>query len=107
MSNDELQRRLNKSWIRKFWDEHGSWALLLIVGLLCYGGGAQHAAWNMGTLNREQAAKIERLTEQVTRLNMTVVPAARQAAQDAGRAVEQVEKLVNQPEGTGPVPAAK
>lgn len=98
MSNEELQRRTRTSQYRRFWDHHGSWALLFMVGILCYGFGAQHAAYNMGKLNQSQAEKIERLTDQNARLSMTIAPAAHRAAEDASRAVKQVEKLVNSPE---------
>lgn len=94
MSNDELERKLNKSQCRRYWDRHGSWLLISLVGFLCYGMGAQHAAYNMGKLNLAQAEKIERLTEQNTRLSMTIAPAAQQAAKDASRAAEQVEKAI-------------
>lgn len=96
MSDEELQQRLKKSGIRKCWERHGSWALLLVVGLLCYGFGAQHAAYNMGKVNQAQTEKIERLIDQNARLSMTIAPAARQAAEDASRAVERAEKIMGE-----------
>lgn len=82
------------SKLRLFWLRHGSWLMLLVVGLICFGAGVQMQTITMGKLCSHQAAKIEHLVAENARLAEKLIPAAEQAAESANKAVERVESAL-------------
>lgn len=76
--------------IRNIWHRHGSWALLTLVGLMCFGAGVQMQTHTMAEVCRYQAEKIERLTVENALLANKLIPAAEKAAENIERAVERL-----------------
>lgn len=79
-----------------FWLRHGSWVMLMVVGLICFGAGVQLQTITMGKLCSHQALKIEHLVAENARLAEKLIPAAEQAAENANRAVERVESVLGE-----------
>lgn len=84
------------SRFRLFWLRHGSWVMLLIVGLICFGAGVQMQTITMGKMCSHQALKIEHLVAENARLAEKLIPAAQKAADNANKAVERVESVLAQ-----------
>lgn len=84
------------SRFKLFWLRHGSWVMLLVVGLICFGAGVQMQTITMGKLCSHQALKIEYLVAENARLAEKLIPAAEQAAESANKAVERVESVLGQ-----------
>lgn len=116
MSDEELARHLNKSWIRRIWDDHGAWAMVVTVAFLGYMTGVQHNAYNAhklakvaATLAAEQdatrVARIRELNAEVTRLSLVVAEKGQVAVEKAEKAVEGVQQMIqNQPGTESPQP---
>lgn len=110
MSDEELKRRLGKG--RRLWDHHGSWLLLVVIGISCFMAGGQFQAYSdekvlktvIESHERQDAQRVVRIREllgQVDDLQSRVVPQASQAAkraeQAAQKATEAVEMAVGSP----------
>lgn len=106
MSNEELQRRLDKGRGRRLWDNHGSWLLLAFVAIMCYMVGAQHTAYGYREAIKELAASYERQdalrvarirqqNEQILQLTGELAPAAKKAADQAAQAAEKASRVLD------------
>lgn len=110
MSDEELKRRLGKG--RRLWDHHGSWLLLVVIGISCFMAGGQFQAYSdektlktvIESHERQDAQRVVRIREllgQVDELQSRLVPQASQAAkkaeQAAQKATEAVEKASAMP----------
>lgn len=82
---------------KRFWDGHGSWLLLLIVGICCWMGGSQYNAATTGRTveilvnsqdneTAEYRKRIRQLHDKIDELNTSVRPQVQQAARDASTA---------------------
>lgn len=111
MSDEELARHLNKSWIRRMWGEHGAWAMVVTVAFLGYMTGVQHNAYNAHQLAKvaanlaaeQDAARVARIRELNTALakcSAVAVDKAEAAVDNSKQAVEGVKQIIqNQPSG--------
>lgn len=111
MSDEELARHLNKSWIRRMWGEHGAWAMVVTVAFLGYMTGVQHNAYNAHQLAKVAAnlaaeqdatrvARIRELNAEVTRLSGLIVNKAEAAVDNSKQAVEGVKQIMQGQPGT-------
>ncbi|MFJ3487744.1 hypothetical protein ACIPL1_30605 [Pseudomonas sp. NPDC090202] len=105
MSDEELKRRQGRG--RRFWDHHGSWLLLALVGICCFmAGSAFNATSTAQTVKvlvdsheRQDAQRVARIRE-LNQANIDLIrgvtpkveSAAEKAEQAAQKATEAVEK---------------
>ncbi|WP_213881220.1 hypothetical protein [Pseudomonas sp. dw_358] len=91
---------------RRFWDGHGSWLLLLIVGISCWMAGSQYSASTMGStiqilVNSQDKEtdsyrqRIRELHDQIDHLNTSVQPVVQQAAKDASTAAAKASEAAD------------
>lgn len=103
MSDDEIARRMNKS--RRFWDLHGSWVILGLVGIFCFMAGSSFSAWNTSSTvrvlveahERQDGKRVERIRQLLDdnkQLTETLGPQVAQAAETAERAAATAEQVV-------------
>ncbi len=106
MSDEELKRRRGKG--RRLWDHHGSWLLLVVIGISCFMAGGQFQAHrDQKTLiavieshERQDAGRVARIRELLARIEeiqSRLLPeaekAAKQAEKAAVKASEALEKV--------------
>ncbi len=103
MSDEELKRRMGKG--RRLWDHHGSWLLLVVIGISCFMAGGQFQAYSdektlktvIESHERQDAQRVTRIREllaQVDDLQSRLVPQASQAAKSAQQAAEKATEAV-------------
>lgn len=110
MSDEELARRMNKS--RRFWDLHGSWVILGLVGIFCFMAGSSFNAWStsstVGILvasherqDEKRVTRIRELLDDNKRLTDQLGPQVAQAAETAERAAVKAEQAVEKASSPG------
>ena len=105
---DSMARETPK--VKRAWDAHGSWILLVVIGVSCFMAGSQFNAASTGktvqilveSYERQDAtrqARIRelndenlRLTRQIADKASTAVTKAEEAAQKAAEAAESIKK---------------
>jgi hypothetical protein len=103
MSDEEIARRMNRS--RRFWDLHGSWLILAMVGICCWMAGSSFNAWTTASTvdvlvksherqDEKRVARIRELLEDNKRLTEKLGPQVAQAAKTAERAAKTAEQAV-------------
>jgi len=103
MSDEELKRRLGKG--RRMWDHHGSWLLLVVIGISCFMAGGQFQAYSdektlktvIESHERQDAQRVARIRDllgKIDELQARLVPQANLAAERAERAAITAEKAV-------------
>jgi len=113
MSDEEIARRMNKS--RRFWDLHGSWVILGMVGIFCFMAGSSFNAWSTASTvdvlvkshERQEEKRIARIRElqgKIEEFQGQFVPQANQAAKTAERAAIKAEQAVEKAVTQGAVP---
>lgn len=112
MSDEEIARRMNKS--RRFWDLHGSWVILGLVGIFCFMAGSSFNAWTTSSTvrvlveahERQDGKRVERIRELINdnrKLTNQLAPQVEQAAQSAERAAVKAEQAVEKASSQEPV----
>lgn len=113
MSDEELKRRMGKG--RRLWDHHGSWLLLVVIGISCFMAGGQFQAYSdektlktvIESHERQDAQRVARIREllgQVDDLQSRLVPQASQAAKVAERAAIKAEQAIEKASETADAP---
>jgi len=103
MSDEEIARRMNRT--RRFWDLHGSWLILALVGICCWMAGSSFNAWTTSTTvevlvasherqDEKRVARIRELLEDNKRLTEKLGPQVAKAAKTAERAAKAAEQAV-------------
>ena len=105
---DSMSRETAK--VKRAWDNHGSWILLVVIGVSCFRAGSQFNAASTGetvrilveSYERQDAQRQERirelnndnlrLTRQITDKAYSAVSKAEVAAQKATEAAESIKK---------------
>lgn len=95
MSDEELKRRMGKG--RRMWDHHGSWLLLVVIGISCFMAGGQFQAYSdekvlktvIESHERQDAQRVVRIREllaQIEQFQSRLLPEAKKAAKQAEKA---------------------
>lgn len=104
MSDEELKRRMGKG--RRLWDHHGSWLLLVMIGISCFMAGGQlqsHSSEKslravIESHERQDAQRVARIREllgHIGDLQSRLVPQASQAAKKAEQAAQKASEALD------------
>lgn len=113
MSDEELRRRMGKG--RRLWDHHGSWLLLVVIGISCFMAGGQFQAYSddktlktvIESHERQDKQRVERIRELLADnklLTDQLGPKVERAAKTAERAAAKAEQAVEKAAEASPLP---